>query len=69
MVYGIGGYREFLFGVENINFLIWQDISLRVYLFKIFFFRIGYKYNLVINLKCCCIFKVFNDVGFSYGRN
>lgn len=69
MAYGTGGHRELLSGVENINPLTWQDIPPRVHLPKTFLPRTGYKHNLATNLKCCCISKALNDVGFSYGRN
>lgn len=69
MAYGTGGHREFLSGVENINLLTRQHMPPRTHLPKTFVPCAGYEYNLAANIKCCCISKALNDVGFSYGGN
>ena len=69
MAYGTGGHREFLSGVENISPLTRQHMPPRTHLPKTFVPCAGSVHNSATNLKCCCISKALNDVGFSYGRN
>lgn len=49
--------------------LTWQHLPPRTCLAQTFVPCAGDEQNLATNLKCSCISKAPNEVGFSYGRN